>query len=120
MNDDRLSRLVTYTTFHIGVYITLVSALLGAVISGLPVNEFLARYIATMVFFAGVFGGVIGSSAAEARSYDELTGDGAIKVLGIKWPCLETCIHWEHRLFWLGVGPPALAFLVFGPAALQS
>lgn len=116
MNEDvKLNRLLTYTTFHIGVYISLVTAIIGAGIYGAGVEEALLRYCAACILLAGFFGGTIGSNIPDADSYEDL-GKDKLKVVFniISVAKLERCINLEHFFFWMGVLPPALMFITNG------
>ena len=119
MSDDpRLSNLLTYTTFHIGVYISLVTAFIGANVLGADINECLLRFSSTCVLLAGVFGGLVGSSIPQFKTYDELV-KGRLKAFGVPGPTLAWAIHFEHFFFWLGILPLAGVFIFGGATALK-
>jgi hypothetical protein len=119
MSDDpRLSNLMTYTTFHIGVYISLITAFIGANILGAHINEYLLRFSSLCVFLAGVFGGFIGSNIPRFQCYDDLAR-GQLEAFGRPGPTLERAIHLEHLFFWVGVLPLAFTFIFGGANALK-
>ncbi|MEO0987059.1 MAG: hypothetical protein AAFY20_16125 [Cyanobacteria bacterium J06639_14] len=113
-DDNRLAHLLTYTTFHIGVYISLVTALIGAGIFN-PVlgSSWLVRYTVGCVVLAGICGGIVGKSIPEHRSYDQYKNT-AIGYFSLKpFPPLVWA-NLEHLFFWIGVLPLALAFIFGG------
>lgn len=116
MSDDkRLSHLLTYTTFHIGVYISLLTALIGVGIFETDINMALLRYSAVCILLAGFFGGTIGSNIPDAVDYGALQ-DKKLRVLFgyIEVATLQRCINLEHFFFWAGILPPALVFIFTG------
>ena len=119
MDDDpRLTNLLSYTIFHIGVYISLVTAIISIGVLSSEIDESILRFSAGCILLAGVFGGTIGSNAAEAMCYGKLEED-KLKVFDlIPVAKLQTCIHLEHLFFWMGIGVPALAFIFGGSSAL--
>lgn len=119
MSDDpRLSNLLTYTTFHIGVYISLVTAFIGAEVLVGGMNECLLRFSSACVLLAGVFGGLIGSNIPQCKTYDELAR-GRLSAFGIPGPTLKWAMHFEHALFWLGILPLACTFIFGGASAFK-
>ena len=119
MSDDpRLSNLLTYTTFHIGVYISLVSAFIGASVLGAEINPPLLRFSSGCILLAGIFGGLVGSNIPQFKSYDDLAR-GRLTAFGIPGPKLAWAIHLEHFFFWLGIMPLGVMFVYGGAGALK-
>jgi hypothetical protein len=116
--DPRLSHLLTYTTFHLGVYISLVTAFVGAGLLELGIGSLWLQFSSFCILVAGGFGGTIASNIPSVTTYTELRR-GKLKALGIPIAPVETCIRFEHGFFWLGILPPALAFIFGGPEALK-
>jgi putative Mn2+ efflux pump MntP len=70
--DPRLSNLLTYTTFHLGVYISLVTAIIGVGLLNVGINILILRWSAGWILVAGMFGGVVGSNITEVHNYRRL------------------------------------------------
>jgi hypothetical protein len=64
MEDKRLDLLLTYTTFHIGLYLTLTTAFMGASTLGKP-NHWLIRCAVGCFLLSGACGGIIAENIAE-------------------------------------------------------
>ena len=119
MSDDaRLSSLLTYTTFHIGVYISLVTAFIGANVLGAEINECLLRFSSACVLIAGAFGGLVGSNIPQFKTYEDLARE-RLRAFGIPGLTLKWAIHVEHFFFWMGILPLACMFIFGGAAALK-
>jgi hypothetical protein len=121
--DERLKQLMEYTKFHIGMYATLCTLLIG--ILGLKMFETeVARtrciLIVVLICFvlAGMFGGLVGSSIPFYTSFDSFMEAPAIpallegrwatcervpEVLKFKWLTGKCCTHLEHYFFWAGI-----------------
>ena len=113
---DALELLMTYTTFHLGVYIALATAVMGA--DALKnVSHWSLRFVAVPCFLvAGFSGGVIASNAAEFVLF---TQTGKFTDIPLGFWCFEGFRYrvWatiEHTAFWAGVLVPALKFLLCG------
>jgi hypothetical protein len=127
-DDKRLRTLFDYTIFHIGVYTTLVSGLLGVfawanVNPDAPAAHFLPLHCIkwAVIFFllAGAAGGAIVSNIAENETFESLTS----KPLKVFWfehlpcDCLTRFLHYdyvsrfEHLAFWIGILIAAVGFL---------
>ena len=112
---ERVKLLFDYTKFHIGVYLTLASALIAAFASKATedwvVNRSLIKVGIAFIVVAGVAGGVVGSSVPYfARStdiYRERTGPLSFTWLSIRW-----WTHIEHAGFWVGLLLVLSAFIV--------
>ena len=115
VQDPKLDRLLTYTTFHIGVYLSLFSAVIGIDVLTENINDNLLRFSAFCMLLAGIFGGAIGSNIPEAETYDSVK----ISLFGVPFLSLKWCIHMEHFFFWLGIGPPAVLYIAYGVQGLS-
>ena len=108
MNDDpRLSRLFTYTVFHLGMYIPLGAVLLTIFGSeylseqlGIKPGSPLVRFIFAALFVAGVAGAVVATACIEHKKFDEvwkkrIGAYGVVPMTGRWWAKLE------HAAFWM-------------------
>ena len=116
--DNRLAHLLTYTTFHIGVYISLVTALIGAGIFEPELGEsLLIRYSITCIVLAGMCGGIVGSNIPDHfdfNSYANAKIGFWLTEIFNSGGSYRTWIRLEHLFFWLGVLPLALVFIRYG------
>jgi hypothetical protein len=117
MEDQRLTHLLTYTTFHIGVYVTLAAALIAAgTLTSL--EHGLLRFSTFCFLVAGACGGVVGSSIPEFTKFDEF----AKRKLGpwnVPIATYSTWVTAEHLAFWIGIGPLVLGYVFCGPDFLR-
>ena len=115
--DPRLDHLLTYTTFHIGVYISLVTALIGAGIFG-RLDTPIVRFAIACFLVAGICGGVVGSSIPDFKDFAAFE-----KVdLGFWGISIAKYYVWtraEHIAFWAGILPVTFGFLWKGPRAFR-
>ena len=116
---DQLANLMTYTVFHIGVYISLGAAVIagGAIKS---IDHVSLRISLACMLVAGACGGVIASCIPEYDSWGvfkeakigpwspELWLIGRLRFKYIGWATVE------HLVFWAGVLYPALTYLIKG------
>jgi hypothetical protein len=105
---DQLQLLMTYTTFHIGLYVSLVTALLSFLtFSPKSIRRDLYPYmVLTLVCFviAGAFGGLIASEIPRHSTYDSFRKELTPYVLeGIWGMTFETVSAIEHTFFWAGI-----------------
>jgi hypothetical protein len=119
MDDKRLDRLLTYTVFHIGVYMSLTTAFMGATVFGSLYHPVL-RWAVGCFLVAGACGGVIAANIAEFKgSPEEFFAKGALNF----WKKWRLTYRWlasiEHAAFWVGLLPVALVFLSCGGAAFK-
>lgn len=114
MEDKRLDHLLTYTTFHIGVYLSLTTGFIGASIFG-NLSHPLLRWAVFCFLVAGGCGGLIAANIAEYRGEpEEFFARGALtfwKRRGLTYRALATI---EHAAFWIGILPLAAVFLFCG------
>ena len=104
---EQLKLLMDYTTFHIGLYVSLTTALLSFLtFSPKSIRRNLYPYmVATLVCFvvAGMLGGIIASTIPRYKDYGtfstEPLGPLGLEVLGD----YKVVADWEHRFFWLGI-----------------
>ena len=115
MEDKKLELLLTYTTFHIGVYLSLATAFMGASILR-AVNHPLIRWAVGCFLFAGACGGVIAANVAE-NGDSGVTFFGAdyrLKLWGWHLFPLHMLTTVEHLAFWIGILPFSIVFLFRG------
>jgi hypothetical protein len=112
---ERVKLLYDYTKFHIGVYLTLASALTAVFASPASsawlVNRSLVATGLGFIVVAGIAGGVVASSlpyfAASTDIYEEKTGPLSSAWLSIRW-----WTYIEHMAFWVALGIVLMAFLL--------
>lgn len=118
MEDKRLDNLMSYTTFHIGVYVTLTAALIGIGLwerSGThPKLIRWLRYTVACLVVAGISGGVVGSNIPDFTDYTTFNSS-KIGFWGIPMFPAWFWIHLEHLAFWAGLLPIAAMFVRHGP-----
>ena len=116
-DSKQLEMLLTYTTFHLGLYTSL-----GAAIAGIKAIKNLGhptlRFAVFCLLIAGVSGGVIGSNIPNYSTFKDFDGD----LLGFWMFRLYPYRTWamiEHTAFWLAVIVPTLTW-VFHRQSRQS
>lgn len=116
--DQRLSRLFTYTVFHLGMYIPLGAALLTLVgspelMEALEIdrNSPAIYIIIGGVLVAGVAGAVIATACITAQTFKEVW-DSKIGAYGMKPLAGRWWAKLEHAAFWSAV--IAFCFLMLG------
>jgi hypothetical protein len=120
VDDKQLDHLMTYTTFHIGVYVTLIAALIATGLSGTLSDKLLCwvRYSVACLVVAGIAGGVIGSNIPSHKNYGIFIktqiGFWNIPMLLASW-----WIQIEHFAFWAGLLPIAALFVFKGPGVFK-
>lgn len=104
----RLDRLLAYTTFHIGVYITLAAALIGARAFG-TVSHPVLKWALVCFIVAGGCGGIIAANIADFMGAHEADffKPWALKVWGVPAFTYSWLAWLEHVTFWAGVLPVA-------------
>ena len=104
--DDQLKQMFDYTKFHIGMYTTLIAAIIGVFSNEVlekNYSEMMPYVKVSIVCFciAGMAGGLIASSIPFYRRFDDFKcarlGPWSIKVV----PAIA-CTHIEHTAFWAG------------------
>ena len=121
-----LELLMTYTTFHIGLYMSLVTALIASETFG-KAKHWTIRWAILCLILAGACGGLIAVNAAE---YDITLHDNTEKPFFdgsyaltiwiwssrfLRYPYLSLT---EHFLFWLGISPLSATVLCAGGTVL--
>jgi hypothetical protein len=124
--DERLKQLMEYTKFHIGMYTTLCTLLIG--ILGLKMFETAVDRTRCVLFavlicfvLAGMFGGLVGSSIPFHTSFQRFrttpTTPAWLDWVASKWNARvparfnfnfgwltgELCTTLEHLFFWVGI-----------------
>ena len=108
--DEQLKQLFDYTKFHIGMYTTLVAAIIGVFATDSLKLHAYAKMIpfleasVILFFFAGMFGGLVASSIPFFKKFNAFS-----KAKLAPWtnnpkkgiPSI-VCTHLEHLCFWLG------------------
>jgi hypothetical protein len=115
---ERLKLLFDYTKFHIGLYATLIAALVAARESVSPrVPEYL-KWTLLLFLIAGGAGGVVASNAPDFSTYSKFL-ETPVGPFGWK-PMPALCwIHLEHLTFWAGIVWACLNAIV-GPRKRES
>ncbi|HSU81219.1 MAG TPA: hypothetical protein VLR69_02315 [Thermoanaerobaculia bacterium] len=126
-DDKQLDRQQAYQHFHIGIYLSLATAIMGASffsgdkVAGLVWWLRLPLFLSVLLLlFAGACGGMVASQIPSAASYGDFLKDGYGFALPGKdpqgrWPNLDakTWEGWEHLFFWLAMGMLVLFIAVF-------
>lgn len=120
-DNSNLELLMTYTTFHIGVYISLAAGVIGAdAIKN--IGHWSLRFVALpCLACAGLAGGVIASSIAEYGLHSQTQPFSEME-LGFWWFTVFHYRGWatmEHTAFWIGVLVPTGAFVIKGARPFQ-
>lgn len=116
MYDDyeRVKLLFEYTKFHIGVYLTLASVLVGILSLkqdfGFVVIPQLLTTAIVFIMIAGAAGGTIVSRLTKVKSYTEFH-DNKTGPIRSELFTGEIWTYIEHLSFWAGILFAALAFL---------
>ena len=111
MEYKRLELLLMYTVFHIGVYVSLTTVLIGATVFG-HINHGLIRWAVICFLVAGACGGTIAANVAHGKlTPDQILKDARLGVLGIPTLPLRPLATVEHLAFWAGILPLVGAFL---------
>jgi hypothetical protein len=110
----QIKLLFEYTKFHIGLYASLIAALVGLMkLGGQQIPDGLLRYLqVTLVCFviAGAAGGVIASTISV--DYMALVRQDAIGPFGFNVLSYTWWAHIEHFAFWLGITVSVVGFLI--------
>jgi hypothetical protein len=114
--DDQLKQLFDYTKFHIGMYTTLIAAIIGVFANDDLKKTYvdLVPYIKfSIVFFfiAGMAGGLVASSIPFYRQWKDFEaarlGPWSLELV----PAI-LCTHVEHTAFWIGCIAAGIGLLV--------
>ena len=103
-SDTRLDRLLTYTTFHIGVYLTVSGALIAAAQSHNDKHHWTWTVSLVLFLVSGAAGGIIAGNVTELATWQDLVHPGfRLKVLTRRTLPYHTMAYIEHLCFWFGV-----------------
>jgi heme A synthase len=118
--DPQLKMLFDYTVFHIGLYVSLVTALLAA----MNFHESQKRYLLLLVPLgllvgAGACGGIVGSSISNYTKYSESDPakspgfmESTYESFGVN-TTFRKWVTYEHRFFWSAVVAAVVVFAWF-------
>jgi hypothetical protein len=109
LEDHRLELLMSYTVFHIGLYMSLTAALIAALeLKQAAFPKVTVNGAICLFLVAGACGGIIAINVAEfdanTHPVSEFYGDYPLSLLWRPWPFLKYRYleHTEHTLFWIG------------------
>jgi amino acid transporter len=105
--DDQLKQLMDYTKFHIGMYTSLATLLIGVLTlekAKLDVATFSPWLLVTLVFLvlAGMAGGMVGSSIPSFSAYSSFL-ESRLGPWRSEWFTGAVWIHLEHTFFWISI-----------------
>lgn len=123
LEDKRLDRLLDYTKFHIGIYLSAGGGLVALIGSASKASEqdFLRRLIGcpfalglalAFMIFAGFAGGIIASCCTQIRTFEDLW-EKRQGPHNFKWFKGSTWALIEHGSFWISL-------MFFGYAVLSA
>jgi hypothetical protein len=113
---DNRDLLMTYTVFHIGVYITLAAAILAAQELRSTLNHPVMRFSMMGFVIAGICGAVIASNLPESADWKDFVSK-RIGPWGLRLAKYGLWATVEHLAFWLGVLVP-VGVALFSPGTL--
>lgn len=128
LDRDRLQVLYDYTKFHIGMYATLMAALVSASQYLPEKSPTFLRWTLLSLLLAGGAGGVVASNIPEFYGYAGFI-DASIGFIGIGVMRARYWIHLEHFFFWVGVawavlnaftGPKSEKWVGLAPKSVKS
>jgi hypothetical protein len=103
---ENLKLLMDYTKFHLGIYITLFSAIVLAIEKNIFSSElkWALPVAALLLVLAGAAGGVIGSSIPDAASFSSFRANHLGPLwIGRRGLRYQTWAALEHLFFWLAI-----------------
>ena len=105
--DDQLGMLMDYTKFHIGMYTTLCTLLvgfLGLYSEGHTIERMRGFLFATLFCFviAGLCGGIVAANLPHSTSMAEFE-KSLLGPVGLRWFRSTTWMTLEHLAFWVGI-----------------
>lgn len=110
--EQKLTHLLTYTVFHIGVYISLVTAFIAAGVFT-RLKQKILKFSVACFLVAVVCGAVIGSNIPEYANWSEFSS-AKIGFWGLEIFTYKVWARLEHASFWVGIVPIALIFILRG------
>jgi hypothetical protein len=104
--DEQLKTLFDYTKFHIGMYTTLVAAIVGVFANDSWAHDYAKMtpfIMGTVVCFliAGAAGGLIASAIPFYSSFNDFE-NAKLGPWRMQWIPAIICTHVEHTAFWAG------------------
>ena len=116
-DDKRIDRLLDYTKFHVGIYLSIGGGII-ALLGSRDQSDYVKALIGSptwlviglvLIVIAGIAGGTIASSCTHIRCFDtfwtkDKTGPFSVPIMTGRW-----WAYWEHGAFWLGLGCIAYA-----------
>jgi hypothetical protein len=116
MEQKSLEVLMLYTTFHIGVYVSLTTVFIGASVFN-HINHGLLRWAVGCFLVAGACGGMIAANAAEyVDAVPHFFTDYKLKIWCLPLVTFQPIATLEHLAFWAGLLPISIAYLFRGGA----
>lgn len=112
MENSQLQNLMSYTVFHIGVYISLLGVILGAGITD-KIDFSIFRIPFILYLTAGACGGIIASNIPEHQTFKYFEQQ-KIGVWGWKIFKYKVWARIEHGAFWIGTLLIAIPFIFKG------
>ena len=100
-----LEALMIYTTFHIGVYVSLTTVFIGASVFK-HVNHWTLRWAVGCFLIAGMCGGIIAANAAEYTDpVPQFFYSHVLNIWCIPLTTYKPFATLEHLAFWAGLLP---------------
>jgi hypothetical protein len=115
---DNRELLMSYTVFHIGVYITLAAAILAAQELRSTLTHPVMRASMAAFIIAGICGAVIASNLPESKGWEDFS-TRRLGPWGLRIAPYSAWATLEHLAFWIGVLVPVGMSLLW-PGALTS
>jgi len=109
---DNRDLLMSYTIFHIGVYITLAAAILAAQELRSTLNHPIMRLSMLAFVVAGMCGAVIASNLPESSSWQDFSSK-RIGPWGLELATYHIWATVEHLAFWVGILLPITIALMW-------
>jgi hypothetical protein len=115
--DPRLTNLMNYTVFHIGVYVTGTAALIGAGLL-ISLDHPIFRFALGCFLIAGACGGIVANGIRKCRTYEEFERTPLGFGEKFSWHH-ERWTRYEHLAFWLGLLALVVPNIFLGPAGFK-
>lgn len=114
---DNRELLMSYTVFHIGVYITLAAAILAAQELRSTLAHPVMRVSMAAFIIAGICGAVIASNLPDSKSWEDYSAK-RLGPWGLRIAPYSAWATLEHVSFWIGVVVPAVMSILW-PGSLS-
>ena len=108
----QLGLLMDYTVFHIGVYITLGTGILG-VEALKKIDHWSLRWAMGFLLAAGLAGGTIAGNIPHYTTFNAFT-EAKLSFLGQRFWSYSVWAILEHGFFWTAIVVPSVTFLRWG------